>query len=147
MRILVAYKWIYIIYLVALFIYDDISICESSSYNIFILILTVNFLVNFTENYVHLKDPYKPIDSGGFLVYNKGCRIPAMDPMDPAIQRFLTKEQPFVCESGNSPSLVESNNTAIFINFTVLNEFYNKSDVNCCWQPFWRKTDQDNDVM
>lgn len=90
---------------------------------------------------------YMPIDNGGFLVRNKGCRLPAMDPFDPAVRRFITKEE-FECEYGNSPPLIESNNTALFVNPLAWNEFYNKSpgSINCCWRSFWRTKDDDTHV-
>ncbi|TGZ32407.1 Uncharacterized protein DBV15_06818, partial [Temnothorax longispinosus] len=53
---------------------------------------------------------YMPTGNGGFLVRNKGCRLPAMDPFDPAVRRFITKDV-FECEYGSFPPLIESNNT------------------------------------
>ncbi|XP_014478819.1 PREDICTED: uncharacterized protein LOC106746589 isoform X2 [Dinoponera quadriceps] len=102
---------------------------------------------NSHEDYVQLKPIYpSPIGNGGFLVRNKGCRIPAMDPFDPAIKRFITKEEPLVCDHGNLP-LIDSNNTALFVNPLAWNEFYNKSKgISCCWRSFWRTKDQDNAV-
>ncbi|KAL0107779.1 hypothetical protein PUN28_014805 [Cardiocondyla obscurior] len=90
---------------------------------------------------------YTPTSNGGFLVRNKGCRLPAMDPLDPAVQRFIKKDK-FECEYGNSPPLIESNNTALFVNPLANNEFYNnpKGDINCCWRRFWRAKDDDNAV-
>lgn len=108
---------------------------------------TFSICESLAEDYVQLKPFYAPIGSSGFLVRNKGCRIPAMDPFDPAIQHFITKEKPFVCEHGNFPPLIESNNTALFINPLVWDEFYNRSDgISCCWRPFWRTKDQDNAI-
>ncbi|EFN87029.1 hypothetical protein EAI_05930 [Harpegnathos saltator] len=100
------------------------------------------------EHYVQLKPIYPSlIGNGGFLVHNKGCRIPAMDPFDPAIKRFITKEKPLVCEYGNSPPLIDSNNTALFVNPLAWEEFHNKSeDISCCWRSFWRTKDQDNAI-
>ncbi|XP_032676135.1 uncharacterized protein LOC116846422 isoform X2 [Odontomachus brunneus] len=101
-----------------------------------------------TQDYVQLKPIYPtPIGHGGFLVHNKGCRIPAMDPLDPAIKRFITKEEPLVCEYGNFPPLIESNNTALFVNPLAWDKFYNKSEeINCCWRSFRRTKDQDNAI-
>lgn len=83
--------------------------------------------------------------NGGFLVRNKGCRLPAMDPFDPAVRRFITKDV-FECEYGNSLPLIESNNTALFVNPLAWNEFYNNPGISCCWRPFWRTKDNDNAV-
>lgn len=103
---------------------------------------------NVAEDYVQLKPIYPtPIGHGGFLVHNKGCRIPAMDPLDPAIKRFITKEEPLVCEYGNFPPLIESNNTALFVNPLAWDKFYNKSEeISCCWRSFRRTKDQDNAI-
>ncbi|EZA59268.1 uncharacterized protein LOC105275672 [Ooceraea biroi] len=100
-----------------------------------------------TQDYVQLTPAYTSIGSGGFLVHNKGCRLPAMDPFDPAVQRFIIKEKPLVCDHGNTPTLIESNNTALFINSLAWEELYNSTDnISCCWRPFWRTQDQDNAV-
>lgn len=96
-----------------------------------------------TQEYVSLSPSvYTPIGSGGFLVRNKGCRLPAMDPFDPATRHFITKES-FECEYGKSLPLIESNNTALFVNPLALNEFYN---ISCCARPFSRTKDNDNAV-
>ncbi|XP_029056503.1 uncharacterized protein LOC114883158 [Osmia bicornis bicornis] len=87
------------------------------------------------------------LNNAGFLVHNKGCRIPAMDPYDVAIKRFIRKEDPIVCEHGDHLPLVESNDTSLFVNPAAISHFYNKSEeVDCCWRPFWRTKDEDNAV-
>ncbi|KOX67951.1 hypothetical protein WN51_07931 [Melipona quadrifasciata] len=40
------------------------------------------------ESYVELKSYFASITNSGFVVRNKGCRIPAMDPFDSAITRY-----------------------------------------------------------
>ncbi|XP_031843546.1 uncharacterized protein LOC116431792 isoform X2 [Nomia melanderi] len=68
-----------------------------------------------------------------------------MDPFDPAITRFIHKEKPISCEHGDHLPLVDSNNTAVFVNPEAIQHFYNKSeDLDCCWRPFWRMKDEDN---
>ncbi|XP_020280908.1 uncharacterized protein LOC109853331 isoform X2 [Pseudomyrmex gracilis] len=110
-------------------------------------VVTHDYVSLSANMYVRQSVSYTSIGSGGFLVYNKGCRLPAMDPFDPAIQRFMTHEKPYECEHGNSPPLIESNNTALFVNPLVWNEFHNGSEsISCCWRPFWRKKDSDNAV-
>ncbi|XP_012139050.1 uncharacterized protein LOC100878029 isoform X2 [Megachile rotundata] len=70
-----------------------------------------------------------------------------MDPYDSAIKRFIRKEEPISCEHGDHLPLVESNDTALFVNPAAINHFYNKSEeVDCCWRPFWRTKDEDNAV-
>ncbi|XP_076686233.1 uncharacterized protein LOC143378378 isoform X2 [Andrena cerasifolii] len=70
-----------------------------------------------------------------------------MDPYDAVSKRFIHKEDPIVCEHGDYLPLVDSNNTAIFVNPDAVHHFYNKSeDVDCCWRPFWRMKDEDNIV-
>nr|CAD7570537.1 unnamed protein product [Timema californicum] len=80
-----------------------------------------------------------PIDTG-FLVNSRGCRIPAMDPFDRHVQRFIYREEPPNCANGRPPPLVGSNLTALFVIESAL-PYYNVSDVtqlDCCYQPFWR---------
>ncbi|XP_029676775.1 uncharacterized protein LOC115243716 isoform X1 [Formica exsecta] len=92
-----------------------------------------------TQEYVSLSPSvYTPIGSGGYLVRNKGCRLPAMDPFDPATRPFITKPS---LECGKSLPLIESNNTALFVNPLASNEFHN---ISCCWRPFWRTENNDN---
>ncbi|XP_011049249.1 PREDICTED: uncharacterized protein LOC105142989 [Acromyrmex echinatior] len=100
-----------------------------------------------TQEYVSTtSNVYMPIGNGGFLVRNKGCRLPAMDPLDLAVRRFITKDM-FECEYGNFPPLIESNNTALFVNPLTWNEFHNSpGGISCCWRPFWRTKDNDNAV-
>ncbi|XP_054014546.1 uncharacterized protein LOC128895720 [Hylaeus anthracinus] len=99
------------------------------------------------ENFMDFKPFFTPVANSGFVVRNKGCRIPAMDPFDPAIKRFIRKEAPFVCEMGDQLPLVDSNNTAVFINPDAIHHYYNNTkDIDCCWRPFWRMKDEDNIV-
>ncbi|XP_076280793.1 uncharacterized protein LOC143209265 isoform X2 [Lasioglossum baleicum] len=99
------------------------------------------------DNYVEMKTFFTPVSNSGFVVHNQGCRLPAMDPFDPAITRFIHKEKPITCEHGTHLPLVDSNNTAVYINPMAMQHFYNESeDVNCCWRPFWRMKDEDNVV-
>ncbi|CAK9829876.1 hypothetical protein ANTRET_LOCUS7149 [Anthophora retusa] len=97
------------------------------------------------ENYIELEPFFASIANSGFVVRNKGCRIPAMDPYDSAIARFIEKEKAIACEHGDYLPLVDSNNTALFINPAAISHFYNSSgDIDCCWRPFWRMKDEDN---
>ena len=83
----------------------------------------------------------------GFLVRNKGCRIPALDPFDPAIKQYVEKAKPINCEHGNYLPLIESNSTAIFVNPKSRDHFYNKTEVvDCCWQSFSRKENDDDGI-
>lgn len=105
--------------------------------------VTKAFLLS--ENYVELKPYPSSIVNPGFVVRNKGCRIPAMDPYDSAITRFILKEKPIVCEHGDHLPLVDSNDTSLFINPDAVSHFYNNSgEIDCCWRPFWRMKDEDN---
>ncbi|CAL7949038.1 unnamed protein product [Xylocopa violacea] len=97
------------------------------------------------ENYVELKPFFASIANSGFVVHNKGCRIPAMDPFDSAIERFIQKEKPLVCEHGDHLPLVDSNDTALHINPKAIKHFYNNTEeIDCCWRPFWRMKNEDN---
>ncbi|XP_043523497.1 uncharacterized protein LOC122535763 isoform X1 [Frieseomelitta varia] len=99
------------------------------------------------ESYVELKSYFASIANSGFVVRNKGCRIPAMDPFDSAVTRFIEKEKPLVCEHGSHLPLVDSNNTALYINANAIGHFYNNSEeIDCCWRPFWRMKNEDNIV-
>ncbi|XP_043276479.1 uncharacterized protein [Venturia canescens] len=83
----------------------------------------------------------------GYLVNNKGCRIAALDPFDPISRRFIEIEKPFECENGTQFPLIESNETAIYVNLSAQYHYYNKSESpNCCWTSFTRKAGQDNAV-
>ncbi|KAG8228886.1 hypothetical protein J437_LFUL007623 [Ladona fulva] len=93
--------------------------------------------------------------SRGFLVMTSGCKIPDLDPMDPAVRKFVefyangtrntTGEEdsdkvPPNCAGKVGPALVESNTTSLYIVTSAL-EYYNASaleDVNCCYRPFHR---------
>lgn len=104
-------------------------------------------LTLFLESYVELKSYFASIANSGFVVRNKGCRIPAMDPFDSAITRFIEKEKPLVCEHGSHLPLVDSNSTALYINANAISHFYNNSEeIDCCWRPFWRMKNEDNIV-
>ncbi|XP_003493439.1 uncharacterized protein LOC100749022 [Bombus impatiens] len=99
------------------------------------------------DNYAQLKSLFASIANSGFVVRNKGCRIPAMDPFDSAIARFIEKEKPLICEHGSHLPLVDSNDTALYINPNAIGHFYNNSgEIDCCWRPFWRTKDEDNVV-
>ncbi|KZC04517.1 hypothetical protein WN55_00592 [Dufourea novaeangliae] len=120
---------------------------ETLSYLLDIALSDDHSFDSLKHNYVEFKAFFTPVANSGFVVRNKGCRIPAMDPYDPKIQRFIHKEEPIACEHGNHLPLVDSNNTAVFINPKAIHHFYNKSeDVDCCWRPFWRMKDEDNVV-
>ncbi|KAK0097830.1 hypothetical protein PV326_013414 [Microctonus aethiopoides] len=82
-----------------------------------------------------------------FLIYKKGCRMPAFDPMDLLAKRFIQKEKPLVCEFGSELPLIESNETAVFINPDALGQYYNTTEVaNCCWRSIERENNSDNSV-
>lgn len=82
-----------------------------------------------------------------FLIYKKGCRMPAFDPMDLLAKRFIQKEKPLVCEFGSELPLIESNETAVFINPDALGQYYNTTEVaNCCWRNIERENNSDNSV-
>ncbi|XP_029164333.1 uncharacterized protein LOC114935626 [Nylanderia fulva] len=139
-------------WLIALLVFVLMSLLIINSYNTgriirFGAMAKANTPDVVTQKYVTLSsNVYTPIGSGGFLVRNKGCRLPAMDPFDPATQHFITKEV-LECEYGNSLPLIESNNTALFVNPLVRDEFYNgPGNISCCWQPFWRTKDNDNSL-
>lgn len=96
---------------------------------------------------MELKSLFASIANSGFVVRNKGCRIPAMDPFDSAIARFIEKEKPLICEHGSHLPLVDSNDTALYVNPNAIGHFYNNSgEIDCCWRPFWRTKDEDNVV-
>lgn len=105
------------------------------------------FFSLFSENYVELKPFFASITNSGFLVRNKGCRIPDMDPFDSAIVQFIQREKPLVCDHGNHLPLIDSNDTALHVNPDAINHFYNNSEeIDCCWRPFWRMKNEDNIV-
>ncbi|XP_047357974.1 uncharacterized protein LOC124952324 isoform X1 [Vespa velutina] len=98
----------------------------------------------------NLEDNYEQtitstVDSG-YLVSTSGCKIPAIEPFDRAIMRFIQKEKPIVCKAGTIPPLIESNNFLVYVNPLSQMLYYNKSTdiVNCCWNAFERKKNNDN---
>ncbi|XP_017879646.1 uncharacterized protein LOC108624680 isoform X2 [Ceratina calcarata] len=95
------------------------------------------------ENYVaELKSTYS-----GFLVNSNACRIPYVDPFDSKMLPFYKKMDPLICKHGSHLPLVDSNNTAIYINPNAISHFYNDSkEINCCWRAIHRVQHEDNDV-
>ncbi|CAD6242737.1 GSCOCG00009554001-RA-CDS [Cotesia congregata] len=84
----------------------------------------------------------------GFIVHKQGCQIAELDPFNEFAKHFMETENPLECEFGNQLPLVESNDTAIFINPDAHNQYYNETEVvaDCCWRIFERKKNQDNFV-
>lgn len=68
-----------------------------------------------------------------------------MDPHDSAFKKYIEIAKPIKCNKEKYLSLIESNNTAIFINNESKEHFYNETEVtDCCWQAFWRTENEDN---
>jgi hypothetical protein len=89
--------------------------------------------------------PFPNVQSG-FLVDTIGCRIPDLDPLDPVIREFITKEKPLNCHDKH-PLLVDANTTSLFVTKSTLPVF-NISDAEqlaCCYQPFWRAKPHNGD--
>ncbi|XP_043683469.1 uncharacterized protein LOC122636375 [Vespula pensylvanica] len=95
------------------------------------------------DNY---EQPITSIANSGYLVSTSGCRIPAIEPFDRSIMRFIQKEKPIVCKAGTIPPLTESNNFLVYINPLSRMLYYNRSTdiVNCCWSAFERQENNDN---
>ncbi|XP_034952238.1 uncharacterized protein [Chelonus insularis] len=106
--------------------------------------------ITLQENIIRTEDRSFTIESiqvSGFLVHKPGCRITAFDPADLVAKRFMQKEKPLVCEFGSRLPLVESNDTALYINSKAFGQYYNTSNVaDCCWRTFERKKNFDNFV-
>ncbi|XP_043276465.1 uncharacterized protein [Venturia canescens] len=82
-----------------------------------------------------------------YLVENKGCRIPAADPFDSISQRYIKYVEPLKCDNGGKLPLIESNESAIYVNPLAQYQYYNEFErANCCWTSFSRKEGHDNDV-
>lgn len=85
----------------------------------------------------------------GFEIKTPGCKIPAMDPWDQNVKKFIHVVQPPKCNKG-IPALFESNLTSIYYLNSSL-PYYNISDIRetkCCYRAFWRinpNTPRDND--
>ncbi|VEN58507.1 unnamed protein product [Callosobruchus maculatus] len=70
----------------------------------------------------------------GFAINTPGCRIPEMDPFDPAVQPFILPPTRVKCNKG-VPALFEANLTSIYILKSSL-PAYNVSDfsdLHCCY--------------
>ncbi|XP_043482909.1 uncharacterized protein LOC122511608 [Leptopilina heterotoma] len=97
----------------------------------------------FQEAEAKLRVDFLISKNSGYLVQNKGCQIPAMDPHDHTIKKYIKIAKPIKCKNENYSSLIESNNTAIFINYKSKELYYNKTKADCCWQKFWRNENND----
>jgi hypothetical protein len=80
-------------------------------------------------------------------VDTSGCRIPKLDPFDPAVQEFINKEEPLNCHE-KRPLLVGVNLTTLFILKSALPAFNitDTEQMDCCYQPFWRSKNGDNKI-
>ncbi|XP_014223435.1 uncharacterized protein LOC106650121 isoform X2 [Trichogramma pretiosum] len=83
----------------------------------------------------------------GYVVYTQGCRIPDLSPYEASNARYFDQPQPIVCEHGSQPPLVESNNSAVYVNLEAKQFYYNDTESpECCWRRFWRKDNKDDEV-
>ncbi|XP_012274673.1 uncharacterized protein LOC105696632 isoform X2 [Orussus abietinus] len=101
------------------------------------------------DSYVQAKPHFTASRAkSGFLVRNRGCTMPALDPFDPFVQPYVHKENPIVCElDGKRTPLFESNVSSIYVNPQTRDQYYDKSEkINCCWRTFWRADNEDNGV-
>ncbi|XP_068086105.1 uncharacterized protein [Anabrus simplex] len=75
----------------------------------------------------------------GFLVDTRGCRIPALDPFDPAIRKYVEHPKPIRCQTRRR-QLIASNLSSIYVVEDVLPDYNVKSvdALKCCYKPFWR---------
>ncbi|EFN74161.1 hypothetical protein EAG_14073 [Camponotus floridanus] len=138
-------RWLIIIVLLVLLLMSFLNNCNINPFRIIrfeAMAKSITPDIVMQEHLSLLPRVYTPMGNDGFLVRNKGCYLPAMDPFDPEPRHFIIKES-FECEYGKSLPLIESNNTALFINPLVSNEFNN---INCCWRPFWRTKNDDNAI-
>ena len=126
------------------------------TYTFFLLIvITIIIFNNFLPvNYIDNARYQTPIITttatpirDGYLIYTNGCHIPDFGPYEASIARYFDPVKPIVCEHGTIPPLVESNNSAVFVNLEAKLHYYNESEnAECCWRPFWRKDNKDNEV-
>ncbi|XP_015600552.1 uncharacterized protein LOC107270233 isoform X2 [Cephus cinctus] len=135
-------------WLIAILIFLFVSLVAINSFTIDQLrIARLGHVSNQDNNTQHFMGGPKLNPATGYLVRNKGCRIPALDPFDPAIRRYVHKEKPIVCDFGNNLPLVESNDSHIFVNPEARGFYYNKDErVKCCWREFWREANNDESV-
>ncbi|XP_046384771.1 uncharacterized protein LOC124155075 [Ischnura elegans] len=100
-------------------------------------------------------EPTKRGSDRGFLIQTSGCKIPDLDPFDPAVRKFVrfyalesNKQSKGVednesirpdCSGKFGPALVESNLTSLYLVPSALSH-YNARDVYCCFRPFRRVT-------
>lgn len=87
--------------------------------------------------------------SSDYLVENKGCHIPLLDPFDAIAKKYISKPKPLECKyQGNTLPLIKSNDTAIYVNEEALYHYYNVTEkVDCCWRAFWRKDGGDDNAV
>ncbi|XP_051166992.1 uncharacterized protein LOC127285172 [Leptopilina boulardi] len=133
-------KWLIVI---IIFILGYLFSINSISFRQFRL---ESYLNNLSQgNDIESRPHFVVLKNSGYLVQKKGCHIPAMDPHDSAIKKYIEIAKPIKCNNENYLSLIESNNTAIFINNKSKERFYNETEfADCCWQTFWRTENEDN---
>ncbi|KAJ8666277.1 hypothetical protein QAD02_007939 [Eretmocerus hayati] len=82
-----------------------------------------------------------------FVINTKGCQIPDLSPFEPSAMRYFDKVKPIMCEQGTHLPLIDSNNSAIFVNIEARDHYYNESEsVDCCWRSFLRSRNEDSRV-
>ncbi|XP_067001793.2 uncharacterized protein [Anabrus simplex] len=91
------------------------------------------------SRFVPVPENIIPNVTRGFLVDTLGCRIPALDPFDPAVRKYVEHPKPIKCQA-KGRQLVASNLSSIYVVEDVLPD-YNVTSVDelkCCYTPFWR---------
>ena len=61
--------------------------------------------------------------------------------------KIIGQAKPIICEYGTQLPLIDSNNTAIYVNQDARNYYYKETEkIDCCWRTFWRNEDKDNKI-
>lgn len=102
-----------------------------------------NLFIFFAANY-----DITDLEINKYLVNNKGCQIPDINPYDLKVRRFIGIPEPITCKYGSQLPLIDSNDSAIFVNHDARSYYYKDSEsIKCWWRNFWRKESEDNKFM
>lgn len=113
--------------------------------NIFIIKKIYVILITESNN-IDIKIKPQPLTTNGYLIDNEGCRIPDLGLFESSTRHLIKKAKPIICDHGSQLPLVDSNNSAIFVNSEAKLHYYNETEsVDCCWRNFWRTGNGDND--
>ncbi|XP_022821063.1 uncharacterized protein LOC111352685 [Spodoptera litura] len=110
---------------------------------LFTMVFTSSFiifcLINITEIFI-INNRYDIEQEASYTIKTEGCTIPGLTALDDTIKEFNRPPTKMItCPIANY-SLVQSNETHIWINMETLksNESVRNANISCCYQSFYR---------